>query len=132
MRSSFGWMLPMRRAGIMRLPLPSRLLAGLRLYPTLPVSFILAASRRRALKAGTRWWRSIRLLSSSESRRSEEHTSDLQSLMRISYAVYCLKKNKKKDQHTIEKKAKNQNRTYQRIRTKQQQQINKSNDKQLN
>src|SRR3546814_1362573 len=26
-------------------------------------------------------------------RRSEEHTSDLQSLMRISYAVFCLKKN---------------------------------------
>src|SRR3546814_10525342 len=30
--------------------------------------------------------------------RSEEHTSELQSLMRISYAVFCLKK-KKKDNH---------------------------------
>src|SRR3546814_15946170 len=30
------------------------------------------------------------------SRRSEEHTSELQSLMRISYAVFCLKKKKKK------------------------------------
>src|SRR3546814_8844965 len=30
-------------------------------------------------------------------RRSEEHTSELQSLMRISYAVICLKKTKKKD-----------------------------------
>src|SRR3546814_2237036 len=29
-------------------------------------------------------------------RRSEEHTSELQSLMRISYAVFCLKKTKKK------------------------------------
>src|SRR3546814_1562784 len=28
--------------------------------------------------------------------RSEEHTSELQSLMRISYAVFCLKKNKHK------------------------------------
>src|SRR3546814_6978151 len=28
--------------------------------------------------------------------RSEEHTSELQSLMRISYAVFCLKKNTKK------------------------------------
>src|SRR3546814_8491433 len=28
--------------------------------------------------------------------RSEEHTSELQSLMRISYDVFCLKKNKKK------------------------------------
>src|SRR3546814_1381340 len=27
--------------------------------------------------------------------RSEEHTSELQSLMRISYAVFCLKQNKK-------------------------------------
>src|SRR3546814_4743599 len=29
-----------------------------------------------------------------ERNRSEEHTSELQSLMRISYAVFCLKKNK--------------------------------------
>src|SRR3546814_14774777 len=29
--------------------------------------------------------------------RSEEHTSELQSLMRISYAVFCLKKKKKKN-----------------------------------
>src|SRR3546814_5991052 len=29
-----------------------------------------------------------------ELRRSEEHTSELQSLMRISYAVFCLKKKK--------------------------------------
>src|SRR3546814_2852579 len=33
-------------------------------------------------------------------KRSEEHTSELQSLMRISYAVFCLKK-KKKYYHTI-------------------------------
>src|SRR3546814_9983111 len=32
-----------------------------------------------------------------EVNRSEEHTSELQSLMRISYAVLCLKKKKKKD-----------------------------------
>src|SRR3546814_9444809 len=31
--------------------------------------------------------------------RSEEHTSELQSLMRISYAVFCLKKKKKKHNH---------------------------------
>src|SRR3546814_3723812 len=30
-----------------------------------------------------------------KARRSEEHTSELQSLMRISYAVFCLKKKKK-------------------------------------
>src|SRR3546814_4387002 len=32
--------------------------------------------------------------------RSEEHTSELQSLMRISYAVFCLKKKKDKDINT--------------------------------
>src|SRR3546814_7811165 len=32
--------------------------------------------------------------------RSEEHTSELQSLMRISYAVFCLKKKKQTKQHT--------------------------------
>src|SRR3546814_7330418 len=31
--------------------------------------------------------------------RSEEHTSELQSLMRISYAVFCLKKKKKQTQN---------------------------------
>src|SRR3546814_3558294 len=31
--------------------------------------------------------------------RSEEHTSELQSLMRISYAVFCLKKKKQIQQH---------------------------------
>src|SRR3546814_5157256 len=36
--------------------------------------------------------------------RSEEHTSELQSLMRISYAVFCLKK--KKQQTTIHTKSK--------------------------
>src|SRR3546814_1830236 len=37
------------------------------------------------LRVGDRVW----------SKRSEEHTSELQSLMRISYAVFCLKKKKK-------------------------------------
>src|SRR3546814_685420 len=32
-------------------------------------------------------------------KRSEEHTSELQSLMRISYAVFCLKKKKKQTQN---------------------------------
>src|SRR3546814_3155897 len=31
--------------------------------------------------------------------RSEEHTSELQSLMRISYAVFCLKKKKQTNTH---------------------------------
>src|SRR3546814_5304495 len=35
-----------------------------------------------------------------QARRSEEHTSELQSLMRISYAVFCLKKKNKTPQTT--------------------------------
>src|SRR3546814_1002454 len=35
--------------------------------------------------------------------RSEEHTSELQSLMRISYAVFCLKKKTLKTTHTQKK-----------------------------
>src|SRR3546814_8595157 len=33
--------------------------------------------------------------------RSEEHTSELQSLMRISYAVFCLQKKKKQNTQSI-------------------------------
>src|SRR3546814_7518272 len=40
------------------------------------------------------------LVSRIESTRSEEHTSELQSLMRISYAVFCLKKKNKKKPNT--------------------------------
>src|SRR3546814_7842159 len=36
------------------------------------------------------------VLEAHEVRRSEEHTSELQSLMRTSYAVFCLKKKKQK------------------------------------
>src|SRR3546814_4805036 len=36
--------------------------------------------------------------------RSEEHTSELQSLMRISYAVFCLKKKKEKINRTSRNK----------------------------
>src|SRR3546814_5706312 len=52
-----------------------------------------ARTLRRRVQAETglsyRDWRRILGLT-----RSEEHTSELQSLMRISYAVFCLKKNK--------------------------------------
>src|SRR3546814_2876233 len=44
--------------------------------------------------------------------RSEEHTSELQSLMRISYAVFCLKKKNKDHIQRIQKKYYNTN-TYQ-------------------
>src|SRR3546814_3031577 len=47
-----------------------------------------------ALNSGLYWPR--RTVLKRPGRRSEEHTSDLQSLMRISYAVFCLKKKKHK------------------------------------
>src|SRR3546814_9974493 len=43
-------------------------------------------------EAGAVWMRRL-------TNRSEEHTSELQSLMRISYAVFCLKKKTKKHTH---------------------------------
>src|SRR3546814_7403777 len=44
----------------------------------------------------TRMWQEDK---SPEAPRSEEHTSELQSLMRISYAVFCLKKKKNEKRH---------------------------------
>src|SRR3546814_6457983 len=51
-----------------------------------------------SLRAARRDRRRARQIAASL-RRSEEHTSELQSLMRISYAVFCLKK-KKPNTHT--------------------------------
>src|SRR3546814_3471682 len=48
---------------------------------------------------------------SSAASRSEEHTSELQSLMRISYAVFCLKK-KKKNKSERQNKRDNEHRQY--------------------
>src|SRR3546814_3831997 len=48
---------------------------------------------------------SLRALTSDLAYRSEEHTSELQSLMRISYAVFCLKKKNSNKQHTHRNKS---------------------------
>src|SRR3546814_5762034 len=48
------------------------------------------------LKAPPAW-----VMFSLNPRRSEEHTSELQSLMRISYAVFCLKKKNKPNRSNI-------------------------------
>src|SRR3546814_2308295 len=45
----------------------------------------------------------VRVLHSGVGARSEEHTSELQSLMRISYAVFCLKKKIQKHADTFTK-----------------------------
>src|SRR3546814_3963789 len=56
-------------------------------------------ARCPAARAGAcarrRIWRRSDLCCRTCARRSEEHTSELQSLMHISYAVFCLKKKKK-------------------------------------
>src|SRR3546814_5011429 len=72
-----------------------------------PPSFISATISSEVPAVFTRTWQPVsaskpvtqsKALSVSP-RRSEEHTSELQSLMRISYAVFCLKK--KNIQHTL-------------------------------
>src|SRR3546814_3453114 len=57
----------------------------------------------RGLMTSAPWrrWKSL-----TASRRSEEHTSELQSLMRISYAVFCLKKQNHNKQHHLDYKHK--------------------------
>src|SRR3546814_6321894 len=50
------------------------------------------------LAAGTVLASGAKLTQDVAVKRSEEHTSELQSLMRISYAVFCLKKKKQKNQ----------------------------------
>src|SRR3546814_7112076 len=58
-----------------------------------------SAPRRRAFAANRVW------PGTGRSRpRSEEHTSELQSLMRISYAVFCLKKKKQTDRKVKKKR----------------------------
>src|SRR3546814_2255846 len=59
-------------------------------YATLFRSGRSRRSPSSAARSNGNWRRSNRPTSS----RSEEHTSELQSLMRISYAVFCLKKNR--------------------------------------
>src|SRR3546814_10800324 len=52
----------------------------------------------RAVEAGARTLKDAMNEALRDWVRSEEHTSELQSLMRISYAVFCLKKKKYKKQ----------------------------------
>src|SRR3546814_5457980 len=63
-----------------------------------PPGEILPAMQSGAIDAAE-WigpWNDIAFGLQKVAKRSEEHTSELQSLMRISYAVFCLKKKKKK------------------------------------
>src|SRR3546814_1458042 len=78
--------------------------ASIRCRSTASAAAIRARTSRRASSTesspiSTRSWRRT---SFRARRRSEEHTSELQSLMRISYAVFCLKKKHQLNHHTID------------------------------
>src|SRR3546814_5087409 len=63
---------------------------GLHLFLGSPFPGVASAYRARV----ERYVLKASCIASRFARRSEEHTSELQSLMRISYAVFCLKKKK--------------------------------------
>src|SRR3546814_7534406 len=99
--------------------LTARSAARVRCVPDRPRPAATGAHRRRP-EPGTRL--AVRRQSSTPRTgcprlrpRSEEHTSELQSLMRISYAVFCLKKKKK--QHTNYSQKINNNNTTVQIKT---------------
>src|SRR3546814_4176458 len=71
------------------------------IHPNVTIEGSTVVGEGCVIRSGTR-------LSNAVIGRSEEHTSELQSLMRISYAVFCLKKKNKKIRHTT-------NRMYTRI-----------------
>src|SRR3546814_4276887 len=56
----------------------------------------------RAVVAGVHGLQHVDRLRAAHQPRSEEHTSELQSLMRISYAVFCLKKKNRQKKLTIQ------------------------------
>src|SRR3546814_5713917 len=70
-------------------------------------SQVVASAARNGSFSGRRWpITSTSKAFAGEDRRamrSEEHTSELQSLMRISYAVFCLKKKKRKQENEPKK-----------------------------
>src|SRR3546814_10728698 len=63
--------------------------------------------RRRHLRGGART-----LHADGQASRSEEHTSELQSLMRISYAVFCLKKKNNRNTHKVTRNTTSQPRSH--------------------
>src|SRR3546814_7791072 len=72
------------------------LISGLYLWWPRDASGIAGIVYPRLRRGGRVFWRDLHAV---VGLRSEEHTSELQSLMRISYAVFCLKKKKKNNRH---------------------------------
>src|SRR3546814_4409639 len=94
---------PRNQPSLLLLVVPVLPATGRPIWAARPVPVLTAVCNRSVMPAATQGATSTRLVSS----RSEEHTSELQSLMRISYAVFCLKKQKNnniKTYHTLIKK----------------------------
>src|SRR3546814_8388683 len=68
------------------------------LFRSVAVPFVAEAVDQRGIERRDLPAQRFACIAARTSARSEEHTSELQSLMRISYAVFCLKK--KKTNHT--------------------------------
>src|SRR3546814_8389590 len=90
--------------GLPRLPLSGRPMGTLQYKPIYEETAqrrigIVYRQNRHLSPASRAFIGQVKEVAAKLSSRSEEHTSELQSLMRISYAVFCLKKKKKK-QHT--------------------------------
>src|SRR3546814_7733481 len=86
---------------VRRPPRSTRTYTLFSLHDALPIFALPSMSDRLIMLIWPGWPGSSKLMlgasatsisTSLSSRRSEEHTSELQSLMRISYAVFCLKK----------------------------------------
>src|SRR3546814_2674083 len=73
--------------GFREIPFPPAPWCGLPMRRFSPLAQVIQLGRRNARRSRQR----MTMI------RSEEHTSELQSLMRISYAVFCLKKKTKKE-----------------------------------
>src|SRR3546814_9463836 len=82
------WAFFMKKSAGFTLPVPSAIT-----LVTMTASFILLSVAMKSLPLGIAYmiWTGIGAVGAFVVR-SEEHTSELQSLMRISYAVFCLKK----------------------------------------
>src|SRR3546814_3624610 len=84
-----------------RLAESGKFVAGARSYikRRRSATMVAAGPAGRSIRRFVWFWRA---LFAQANRRSEEHTSELQSLMRISYAVFCLKKKKKTKKKTTD------------------------------
>src|SRR3546814_8408445 len=93
LRTARRWLARYRADGPPGLARPTRPEAGKRTFPKELVELIEAMALLKPPPSIVTIHRRLAAIVGEQHWRSEEHTSELQSLMRISYAVFCLKKN---------------------------------------